>query len=635
MPIVPRFRPAFPVLVLACVVLPFSAIAATKHVKHHSVQKTTKHVKHQPARKTTKPIAAARSPRAAATPVVETEADRVRALIAGGARGLALHIIDRNQKPSIAKSEWMKWERLRVQAYKAGSQWKQLAARADTLLPGLTPAFVNWELTEAAKAALAAGDGAGARRLLRRLLWQPGKTDSAERADWRRLVIRSYLTDNAIDDARTALLRYMQDYPAQGDDWMVLRATVLLRSHRDVDAFRTLVGVDTDEARLLRLYAALRTHAYKTATVIGQLTALAQRKHLAPPVERKTWILLAQAAGQVGDIHLRALALEHALVLPATVDTLSPFFPVRADDLWQAYDQLAEQQGNRDRLLVGNDEPWVRKAKALVKRDPVTARALYAFLANHAASSKVRAASHRQLADSLYDADGTLAVTALYMTSKRFPTLDRVPSGIRVRLVNEALKVHDIKMAARLMKDFAQPPRGEDADQWILRRARTLVYAGDPASAVPLLDQLLKTHRKFSTELGRRTTQVLFDLQAVGAHRDAVRLLQSLYDRVSDPELRRELLYWMADSRSALGEHQDAAELYLRSAAMGPKGGKDLWGQSARFHAAEALAEGGLAEDARNVFAALLRVTRDPDQRALIERKMQQLWLVKKPVTTP
>jgi tetratricopeptide (TPR) repeat protein len=617
-----RFRSAGSLLVLAALLVPSVGNAATKHIKHYKAHRTTAHVRH------------AQDKPAARPPVPETEADRVRALIAGGARGLAVHVIDRQQsRPSISKDDWMKWERLRVRAYKAAGSWKALAARADALIPGLPRTFVNWLVTEAAEADLRARDGAHARRLLRRLLWQGGKTHSAERARWRRLVIRSYLTDDQVDDARTALLRYMQDFPVQGGEWTVLRATVLLRTHRPVEAFRALVGADTDSAKLLRLYAGLRIHAYKMATVIHQATHLAQSSHLDPTVRRKAWILLAQAAQRARDAHLRALALEHALVLPPRTDILTPFFPISADDLWKAYDRLAEKRGNRDRLLVGNDAPWLREARAASKKDPVLSRALYAFLATHAASAKVRAESHRRLADSLYDAGGTLAVTALYMSSTRFPSLQSVPTSIRVRLVNEALKVHNIKMAARLMKDFAQPPRGEDADQWVLRRARTLIYGGDPASAVDLLNTLLKSRKQFSTKLGRRTTQVLFDLQAVDDHKQAVRLLHELYDRVSDLELRRELLYWMADSRSALGQHQDAAELYLRSAAMGPQGNKDLWAQSARYHAAQALADAGLIDDAHNVYAALLRITRDPDQRALIQRKMQQLWLKKRATT--
>ncbi|MEJ2106706.1 MAG: hypothetical protein P8X48_05170, partial [Acidiferrobacteraceae bacterium] len=72
--------------------------------------------------------------------------------------------------------------------------------RADRLIPDLPPEFVNWITTEAARAELSSGDGAGARRLLRRRLWRAGPSTSEDRARWRRLVIRSYLVDDRVDD---------------------------------------------------------------------------------------------------------------------------------------------------------------------------------------------------------------------------------------------------------------------------------------------------------------------------------------------------------------------------------------------------------------------------------------------------
>ena len=74
--------------------------------------------------------------------------------------------------------------------------------------------------------------------------------------------------------------------------------------------------------------------------------------------------------------------------------------------------------------------------------------------------------------------------------------------------------------------------------------------------------------------------QVVFDLQAVGKHAEAYVLLESLYSLVDQPQQQREILFWMADSKAALGEHEAAAELYLRSANHPPGEGKDIWGQS-------------------------------------------------------
>ncbi|MEK7712357.1 MAG: hypothetical protein AAB312_04795, partial [Pseudomonadota bacterium] len=84
---------------------------------------------------------------------------------------------------------------------------------------------------------------------------------------------------------------------------------------------------------------------------------------------------------------------------------------------------------------------------------------------------------------------------------------------------------------------------------------------------------------------------------------------------------------------AALGDHQQAAELYLRSATYQHPTGGDMWGQTARYHAAEELGKAGLTQDARLVYQALLRHADDAKQRAVIERNIQQLWLIEKKAT--
>jgi tetratricopeptide (TPR) repeat protein len=128
---------------------------------------------------------------------------------------------------------------------------------------------------------------------------------------------------------------------------------------------------------------------------------------------------------------------------------------------------------------------------------------------------------------------------------------------------------------------------------------------------------------------------VLFDLQAVDRHEEALRLLEALNARAQNEKLRRELLYWIADSQNALKHYQTAAELYLRSATFGGASGEDPWGHTARFHAAEALGRAGLVEDARRVYLKLHDVTPDPRQRAQIERQIQQLWLTHNDASSP
>ena len=154
-----------------------------------------------------------------------------------------------------------------------------------------------------------------------------------------------------------------------------------------------------------------------------------------------------------------------------------------------------------------------------------------------------------------------------------------------------------------------------------------MIYAGDFKGGAVFLSQILDNKRALDPAFADRYLQVLFDLQAVNRHAEAYILLDSVYALVEEPRQQREILYWMADSKNALGEYQSAAELYLRSAHYRGAPGKDPWGHSARYQAAEALGKASLIADARGVYRQLLAETADQRRRAVIERQLQQLWL--------
>ena len=53
----------------------------------------------------------------------------------------------------------------------------------------------------------------------------------------------------------------------------------------------------------------------------------------------------------------------------------------------------------------------------------------------------------------------------------------------------------------------------------------------------------------------------------------------------------------------------------------------DPWAQTARYRAAQELAEGGLHADARRQFVALQNATSDPARQAVLRHELQQLTL--------
>ncbi len=558
-------------------------------------------------------------------PARASEFERIAAVAAGGATDLALRLLEQHHPPLDQQEEWLRFERQRLAILVGTEQWDELARGVDALPAGLPEDFMRFALLEAAKGRLAAEDGAGGRRYLRRLLWgAPAEANSF--AQWRRLVIRSYLVDNDIADAQAALLRYKQDYRANNDAWRLVHAKVLLRANRNKAAFDVLQETRSTEGKMLRALAGMRSGIYKATAVKAQGLELVEATAGKPELEASAWALVAEAARAAGDDVYRVIGLERMLSIPGNPVARDGVFALTADELWQAYEWLAETLGNRLELLVGNDRAWLEQAQYYEREDKSYARSFYAFLSRRGADPAARLQAHERLVDSLLAEGRDEVVRLLYARSKRFPGLSDIPIPVRYRLADIALKRRDVHRAAELLKGLEAPPADADPDQWRLRLARVLIYAGDFKAGALRLAQILDNRRTLEPEFADRYIQVLFDLQAVSGNAEAYVLFDSTYPLV-DPRRQRELLFWMAESKSALGEHREAAELYLRSAYHPPAKGTDPWGHSARFHAGEALGKGGLVADARRVYERLLAETAEPRQRALIERSTQQLWL--------
>jgi len=56
--------------------------------------------------------------------------------------------------------------------------------------------------------------------------------------------------------------------------------------------------------------------------------------------------------------------------------------------------------------------------------------------------------------------------------------------------------------------------------------------------------------------------------------------------------------------------------------------GFDPWGQTARFFAAESLADAGLVNDARHLYKGLLRVAQDENRKMVLRQRLQHLQLM-------
>jgi tetratricopeptide (TPR) repeat protein len=236
--------------------------------------------------------------------------------------------------------------------------------------------------------------------------------------------------------------------------------------------------------------------------------------------------------------------------------------------------------------------------------------------------------AHDGLVKSLQQREGGMEILRrLYLHAPRFESHDKLPAIVRYTLLEQALNESDVSLASRLMQGLQVAPQGIEPLLWEMRRARVFVMAGEVSRGSDVLHAILDGDAILDKTATDRFMQVLFDLQTVNEHDMAYNLFEKLLNQTGDFQLQREILFWMADSRKAQEQFAEAAVLYLRSAEFPGQASPDLWAQSALYQAAEALTEANLISDARRIYSQLLSISKDEARRAVLQRRLQQLWL--------
>ena len=552
-------------------------------------------------------------------------------LARAGAPQLALRRMDAEQ-PGVDQDvvEWMAWEQERLQILTGQGLYQRLIARVNALPSSVDGDFRRLALSLKADAQLQLGRATAARATARELLWFHKETaEAADSAHWRRLVVRSYVLEDRYEDARLALLRYRQDFGDANPQWRWLSAQVMLQAGDAESAVKMLKDDETPQGEFLR-YAAQLLISPQQASDLEKAAVQLARGLQQPGLQSAFWGLAATAAKQAGQPVRQIEYLEYALSLPVDHELTHGVLDIDADRLWDAYLEQGKRIGNQEQKLLGNDEDWYFPATDALTKDPVRARVLFSVLSEYGSSPERRSVAHGYLMSMLDERpNGKMLVKRLYLESKRYTNTDDLPPVVRYRLIDEALESGELKTASRLMTGLTTPPAGGDRFEWDLRRARVAIFTGELDQGIELLERLLgSVDQEWNQQQIDRLLQVIFDLQTVHYHRQALMLFGVLLDKRLERQQRRELLFWMADSLQNLGQHDQAAYLYLKSATLLDPMAMDPWAQTARYRAAKALVEAGLLEDAKRIYTSLLRATRDTSRRAVLETEIQRLQLV-------
>lgn len=562
-------------------------------------------------------------------------------LLESGMPALALSLLEsEQQKRPVFSPEWYAFEYKRIMLMSALEQWRAIIERSSWLFtsaePGrqITVKIRLWFETQQIMARLQLKQTDRALAQLQQLMWQGTgiQRDPKLLPLWRQLVIRAYLQKHYDDDARRALLRYSHDYPGSDGniDWLLLQAQVFMRTGRPEMAVALLHEVEADDAQALMFLARLQAHPDKAEDIHRQMREKLDGQLLSRGTRWVYTYVAWQAALVLHDLPEQIRNLEDILSLRIGFNPLGDSYRVNADRLWNLYAKQGRDVANEHALLLGSEEQWRKLNEKLLNSAPKKALALNAALALHIKDGALVHELHRIITEILQQRkNGLELIHRLYLHSRLIKDISVLPEELRYRLVDYAIASADYTAAVSIMQSLEEPPEGKTLFDWRMRKARLLILQGEYGQSEDLIRKTFAKKKKITPAELDRYIQVVFDFQTVQQHPRALRLFDLISMQGLDEKLRRELYFWKAESYSALKQYDYAAMYYLKSANALPGEEFDLWAQSARFKAAQALMQAGIYVDAERVLHELLKVTASESRKVLIGQMMQKIQLLK------
>lgn len=565
-------------------------------------------------------------------------------LIELGVPSLALSLLEREQeKREQFTADWYAFEYRRILLLSALEQWQKIIERTRWLFDTadankqITRKIGLWFETQQVMANIQLKNSELALDQLQSLLWgtEAAHRDSSLPAVWRRLVIRIYLQMQKDDDARKALVKYERDYQTEATDidWILLQAQVLLRTNRPQQAAVLLDKIVTDDAvdvEALLLIAELQIDPKRAVEINQQMREKLDGQVLSRPARWAYSYVAYRASKVLADIPAQILNLESMLSLGIKTPVFDDSYQVTADDLWELYNKQGLILANDYGLLFGNDTQWQQLSNKLITDEAEKALELNAALVLQTGDFVTKQQQHKTIVEIIEKRkNGLELINQLYLHSNKVTDVNVLPDEVRYRLVDYALSEGDYSDAATIMKSLSEPPEGKTLFDWRMRKARVLILQGEYAQSENLIRKTFSEKPKITRQELDRYIQVVFDFQTVQQHQQAINLFDLLYIDGLDESLQREIYFWKAESYFLLEKYDLAALYYLESARAVTGAGNDLWAQSARFKAGNALILAEIYDDAEKVYTELLIITDSETRKALINQNLQKIRLLK------
>lgn len=537
--------------------------------------------------------------------------DLTRRLVGAGALQLALNRVEQSQPRDASAPRWAEWETLRLSLlYQLGRQ-SDLLQRVNAMPANMPAAPLRGILMLAVRAAVGTGQGALAREHAARVLWQldPGPGEAKE---LRLLIIDSHVADKQGDDVFRSMLRYQQDYQPLDRDTATRFVAALLGLGMAKEAVNWLGSVD--DASPVKLLLRLR------AGLVSADAASAQaRAQLAKNNSMDYWQVLEQAAVLQKNRALQIESLETLLQLAGARPPQQQAAQVQA--LWQVYLATAQETGNQNQLLVGDDVTWADFAARRPGTQPFVSRALFAQLAQHGQSRDTR--HHAQLQIVLTLQSGKRELAALRLFQHAGLEVDAIDDQVRY-LLGAIAESRNLPVAALHFWQGLNTPPNVGAEEWQLRIAAAALRAGMVDRAAAALKSVIGAKKALSAELAQRSAALAQEILDAGKTDLARELFEALLPLIGTAQ-QRSVLFALGRIHGGTSQSPVAADYYLRSALLADGRPPDALALQARLLAALNLARAGYKDDARAQFEWLLRNSKDAAQLELARRELKKL----------
>lgn len=558
-----------------------------------------------------------------------SSADEIIALSAAGAPTLALKLLQQSElKRDVDPAAWMQWQQQKIAIYQQQQKWDQVIRELEGVLTeDLSAEFMLWAWTQMAQSYLATDRGDEARVLLTQKIWLSSDLPVQTLQTWRRMLVESYLSEDKVADAYTAILRYHQDYAEDNAiEWTMIQARVLLANNRASEAIAMLKAVNDRRAEVIVAMARHRLGETLEPALIESLLMKLGEPGLTFELRQQLLNVLVGQANLLPTGAQQIQLLEQIVIAAEDVEGIEGSLAV--DRLWRAYQDYGDQLANKSQLLVGDFEPWYGEIDRIEKISPLEARALLAVIASHDEKgaahqvhlrfSHILAAQEREKA----------LLKPLYLGASQTMDVGSLPEPVLYLLIDQALNGGDQASAARLMNLLQGSSGAVQTIDWRLRRARSQILTGVASVGADIVKELLRSGQTLDRTQFEYLIRIGFDLQRAGQLDAAFQLFSLMLNDAPELSLRRELLFWMADIRVAEKKFDEAARLYFQAADVIKTGVQDLSPQIARQQAAQTLVKAGYLDDARQVYEHMLQDVGDSEWRAVLQRELQQLQLL-------